>query len=141
MFQDKVSWLNMDMAGKDGVIRKVFEGIHPQGVQVASFKLPTPIEHDHDYLWRAHQRVPTNGEMTIFNRSYYEDVLAVRVHDLVPSKVWQRRYAQINHFESTFVEEGLTVLKFFATVLVETLRGLKMRYPAPQAGLAEVVIH
>jgi PPK2 family polyphosphate:nucleotide phosphotransferase len=103
----------MDTGGKDGTIRHVFEGVNPQGVRVASFKVPTPEELDHDYLWRAHKVVPGKGEMVIFNRSYYEDVLVVRVHNLVPVHVWEKRYAQINDFERMLCEEGTTVLKFY----------------------------
>jgi len=103
----------MDTGGKDGTIRHVFEGVNPQGVRVASFKVPTQEELDHDYLWRAHKTVPGKGEMTIFNRSYYEDVLVVRVHELVPEEVWSRRYAQINEFERMLSEEDTTILKFY----------------------------
>lgn len=103
----------MDTSGKDGVIRRVFEGVNPQGVRVAAFKVPTPPELARDYLWRVHQQVPARGEMVIFNRSHYEDVLVVRVHALVPEKQWKRRYAQINAFERLLAEEGTTILKFF----------------------------
>ncbi len=103
----------MDTSGKDGVIRKVFEGVNPQGVRVASFKVPTPIELSHDYLWRVHAQAPGKGEMVIFNRSHYEDVLVVRVHNLVPEATWKKRYDQINEFERLLVEEGTTILKFF----------------------------
>jgi PPK2 family polyphosphate:nucleotide phosphotransferase len=103
----------MDTGGKDGVIRSVFDGVNPQGVKVASFKRPTDIELAHDYLWRVHPRVPAKGEITIFNRSHYEDVLVVRVHDLVPATRWERRFHQINEFEEMLVEEGTTILKFF----------------------------
>ncbi len=103
----------MDTGGKDGTIRRVFEGVNPQGVQVASFKVPTPEELDHDYLWRIHQHVPGKGEMVIFNRSHYEDVLAVRVHQLVPPEVWKARYDQINDFEKMLSEEGTLILKFY----------------------------
>ena len=109
----------MDTGGKDGVIRHVFEGVNPQGVRVASFKVPTPIELDHDYLWRAHTRVPGRGEIVIFNRSYYEDVLVVRVHELVPEHVWSKRYEQINAFEEMLAQEGTTILKFFLHVSPE----------------------
>ncbi len=108
-----------DTGGKDGVIRHVFEGVNPQGVRVASFKAPTPLELDHDYLWRVHQQVPGKGEIVIFNRSHYEDVLIVRVHNLVPREVWSRRYAQINHFERMLMEEGTTILKFFLHISKE----------------------
>jgi PPK2 family polyphosphate:nucleotide phosphotransferase len=103
----------MDTGGKDGTIRHVFEGVNPQGVKVAGFKVPTPEELTHDYLWRVHKRVPGKGEIVIFNRSHYEDVLVVRVHSLVPPKVWGRRYAQINNFERMLAEEGTIILKFF----------------------------
>ncbi len=103
----------MDTGGKDGTIRRVFEGVNPQGVKVASFKIPTPIEMDHDYLWRAHQPVPSKGEMVIFNRSYYEDVLVTRVHGLVSPEIWKARYEQINAFEKMLTQEGTTLLKFF----------------------------
>lgn len=103
----------MDSGGKDGVIRSVFEGVNPSGVRVASFKVPTQLEMDHDYLWRIHQQTPAKGEIVIFNRSHYEDVLVVRVHELVPKKVWNERYEQINHFEKMLVDEGTTILKFF----------------------------
>jgi len=103
----------MDTSGKDGVIRHVFDGVNPQGVKVASFKVPTPRELDHDYLWRIHQHTPGNGEIVIFNRSQYEDVLVVRVHNLVPPEVWEKRYDQINEFERTLAEEGTTILKFY----------------------------
>jgi PPK2 family polyphosphate:nucleotide phosphotransferase len=103
----------IDTAGKDGTIRRVFEGVNPQGVRVASFKEPTALELDHDYLWRAHREVPGRGEMMIFNRSYYEDVLIVRVHELVSRDVWERRFSQINDFEKMLTEEGTTLLKFF----------------------------
>ena len=105
-----------DAGGKDGTIRHVFEGVNPQGVKVAGFKVPTPIELDHDYLWRVHRRVPGKGEIVIFNRSHYEDVLVVRVHELVPPEVWGRRFAQINDFERLLAEEGTTILKFYLNI-------------------------
>jgi len=103
----------MDTSGKDGTIRHVFEGVNPQGVKVASFKVPTPVELDHDYLWRVHQKTPAKGEIVIFNRSHYEDVLVVRVHNLVPKETWQKRYRHINEFERRLAEEGTTILKFY----------------------------
>lgn len=103
----------MDTGGKDGVIRRVFEGVNPQGVEVASFKVPTPEEMAHDFLWRAHKATPGLGEMVIFNRSHYEDVLVVRVHGYVPETVWKKRYDQINEFERLLAESGTTILKFF----------------------------
>lgn len=103
----------MDSAGKDGVIRHVFDGVNPQGVEVASFKVPTPLEHDHDFLWRIHQHTPAKGHITIFNRSHYEDVLTVRVHKLVPKDVWEQRYRSINEFERDLTNEGTHILKFY----------------------------
>jgi PPK2 family polyphosphate:nucleotide phosphotransferase len=108
-----------DTGGKDGTIRHVFDGTNPQGVKVASFKRPTPKELAHDYLWRVHRHTPGNGEITIFNRSHYEDVLVVRVHNLVPEEIWTRRYDQINDFERMLVEEGTTILKFFLHISKE----------------------
>jgi len=103
----------MDSSGKDGTIRRVFEGVNPQGVKVAKFGPPTPEELDHDFLWRVHAEVPGKGEIVIFNRSYYEGVLVERVHKLVPKSTWKARYRQINDFERLLVEEGTTVLKFY----------------------------
>ncbi len=109
----------MDTGGKDGVIRHVFEGVNPQGVKVASFKKPTSLELAHDYLWRVHPRVPGDGEIVIFNRSHYEDVLVVRVHSLVSAEVWQRRFEHINEFERLLAEEGTTIRKFFLHISKE----------------------
>lgn len=109
----------MDTGGKDGVIRSVFEGVNPQGVRVASFKRPTEPELSHDYLWRVHRHTPADGEMVIFNRSHYEDVLVVRVHDLVSEGRWSRRYDQINDFEQMLTDEGTTILKFFLHISKE----------------------
>src|SRR5512141_417529 len=106
----------MDTSGKDGTIRRVFEGVNPQGVKVASFKVPTQIETDHDYLWRIHHQTPAKGEMVIFNRSHYEDVLTVRVHKVVPPEVWKARYGQINDFEKMLSQEGTLILKFFLNI-------------------------
>ena len=103
----------MDTGGKDGTIRSVFEGVNPQGVKVASFKTPTALELSHDYLWRIHQHTPARGEVVIFNRSQYEDVLVVRVHSLVPEEVWSKRYEHINAFERMLCDEGTTILKFY----------------------------
>jgi len=102
-----------DTGGKDGTIRHVFDKVNPQGVKVASFKKPTDIELSHDYLWRIHQHTPSAGEITIFNRSHYEDVLVVRVHGLVSPSKWGRRYDHINNFEEMLADEGTTILKFF----------------------------
>ena len=103
----------MDTGGKDGTIRHVFEGVNPQGVKVASFKAPTRKELAHDYLWRIHKHTPGKGEIVIFNRSHYEDVLVVRVHNLVPEEIWSRRYEHIKAFEKTLIDEGTTILKFY----------------------------
>lgn len=202
----------MDTSGKDGVIQHVFKGVNPQGVRVASFKVPTPEELSHDYLWRIHRQTPAKGEIVIFNRSHYEDVLVVRVHELVPESTWSKRFEQINNFERMCAEEGTTILKFFlyidldeqkqrllarledpnkrwkfrsgdlnerklwsdyqkayedvlsktstswapwyiipsnrkwyrnlviGTILIDTLKGLKMRYPEPEEDLDKVVI-
>jgi PPK2 family polyphosphate:nucleotide phosphotransferase len=102
----------MDTSGKDSTIRHVFGDVNPQGTKVFNFKVPTPKELDHDYLWRVHQKTPGKGEIVIFNRSHYEDVLVVRVHDMVPKSVWEKRYDQINEFERLLAEEGTTILKF-----------------------------
>ena len=102
----------IDAGGKDGTIRAVFDGVNPQGVRVASFKRPTDEERAHDFLWRVHQHTPSNGILTIFNRSHYEDVLVVRVHGLVPEARWKKRYGHIRAFEQLLVDEGTTVLKF-----------------------------
>jgi PPK2 family polyphosphate:nucleotide phosphotransferase len=103
----------MDTAGKDGTIRSVFDGVNPQGVNVSSFKVPTAIEMDHDFLWRVHDQVPGKGELVIFNRSHYEQVLVVRVHNLEPESDWRKHYQQINDFERLLTETGTIILKFF----------------------------
>ena len=101
----------LDAAGKDGVIRHVISGTNPQGVNVACFKQPTREELAHDFLWRAHNHTPAKGEIMIFNRSYYEDVLIVRVHDIVPKSVWSKRYDRICEFERLLVQAGTHVIK------------------------------
>jgi PPK2 family polyphosphate:nucleotide phosphotransferase len=103
----------MDAGGKDGTIRSVFGGVNPQGVKVACFKAPTPPELAHDFLWRVHPHVPGNGEIVIFNRSHYEDVLIVRVHGLVPEARWRARYQHIRAFEQMLADEGTHIVKFF----------------------------
>ena len=103
----------MDGSGKDGTIRRVFEGVDPQGVRVAHFGRPSAEELDHDYLWRVHKQVPEKGEIVIFNRSHYESVLVERVHELVPESVWSGRYQQIVDFERMLNDEGTIILKFF----------------------------
>lgn len=115
--QDKRSVLiilqGIDAAGKDGTIQKVMEAFNPQGCTVSAFKVPTLEELAHDYLWRIHKKVPGRGEIGIFNRSHYEDVLVVRVHKLVPRAVWSGRYRQIREFERQLTETGTTIVKFF----------------------------
>lgn len=103
----------MDAGGKDGTIEKVFDGVNPQGVMVTNFKAPTPEELARDFLWRIHKAVPAKGYIGIFNRSHYEDVLVVRVNELVPPDVWKKRYDQINQFEKILSENGTRILKFF----------------------------
>ena len=122
-----------DTGGKDGTISSVFDGVNPLGVKVASFKKPTEAELARDYLWRVHPHVPANGEIVIFNRSHYEDVLVVRVHDLVPNERWRRRYQQIVDFERLLVEEGTTIVKFFLHISKDEQRErLQARLDNPQ---------
>ncbi len=119
----------MDAAGKDGAIKHVMKGFNPQGVHVASFKVPSSEENDHDYLWRIHRQVPRRGEIGIFNRSHYEDVLVSRVHDLVAKSqlppelitedIWHQRYRQIREYERYLSENGTVILKFFLHVSKE----------------------
>ena len=109
----------MDTGGKDGTVRHVMTGLNPTGMLVKSFKVPSADELDHDYLWRIHQVVPGRGDFAIFNRSHYEDVIVVRVHDLVPRPVWKKRYDQINAFEKHLTENGVTILKFFLHISKE----------------------
>lgn len=109
----------LDTGGKDGTIRGVFSGVNPQGVRVANFKVPTDRELAHDYLWRVHQHTPAAGMIAVFNRSHYEDVLVVRVLDLVPRSRWEKRYEQINAFERLLAEEGTTILKFYLHISKE----------------------
>jgi PPK2 family polyphosphate:nucleotide phosphotransferase len=103
----------MDTAGKDGTIRHVMSGINPQMCQVVPFKQPSPEELDHDFLWRIHRAVPRRGNIGIFNRSQYEDVLVVRVHNLVPEAQWRARYDRINEFERLLTDGGVTIVKCF----------------------------
>ncbi len=110
---------SMDAGGKDGTIRHVMSGLNPQGCRVTSFKAPTAEEAGHDFLWRVHKAVPIKGEIGIFNRSHYEDVLVARVHQLVPEAVWSKRYDQINDFEKVLTESNVTILKFFLHISKE----------------------
>jgi PPK2 family polyphosphate:nucleotide phosphotransferase len=103
----------MDAGGKDSAIRKAFKGVNPQGVQVTSFKGPSHEELQHDFLWRIHKAVPSKGMIGVFNRSHYEDVLIVRVDNLVPESVWRPRYELINNFEKMLHTTGTTILKFY----------------------------
>lgn len=103
----------MDAGGKDGTIRHVMRGMNPQGCRVTSFKAPSQEELDHDFLWRIHNAVPPKGEIGIFNRSHYEDVLIVRVHNLVQKSVWSKRYGQINQFEKLLAANNVRIVKFF----------------------------
>ena len=109
----------MDTSGKDGTIRRILKSTHAQSVHVASFKVPTPEELAHDFLWRCHKETPGVGEITIFNRSHYEDVLVVRVHDLVPEKTWRARYDQINDWERMLAANRTIILKFFLHISKE----------------------
>ncbi|MCI4334529.1 MAG: polyphosphate kinase 2 family protein [Thermoplasmata archaeon] len=112
----------IDAGGKDGTIRHVFEGVNPQGVRVARFGRPTPEESAHDFLWRVHRQTPEKGEITIFNRSHYEEVLVVRVEKLAPRSTWLRHYRQINDFERSLTEEGTLILKFFLHISFDEQR-------------------
>ena len=109
----------MDTGGKDGTIKHVFGGVNPQGCRVSSFKAPNPEEANHDFLWRYHKSAPARGRIGIFNRSHYEDVLVVRVKNLVPEEVWRTRYALINAFEYNLTQNGITVVKFFLHISKE----------------------
>jgi PPK2 family polyphosphate:nucleotide phosphotransferase len=123
----------MDAGGKDGTIRHVMSSCNPQSCRVASFKAPTPEELAHDFLWRIHQAVPRHGEIGIFNRSHYEDVLVVRVHKLAPKDVWRQRYDQINAFEAELAAGGVHILKFFLHISrQEQLKRLKERLADPK---------
>ena len=112
----------MDTCGKDGTIQHVIGAFSPQGIHVSAFKKPTEEELAHDFLWRVHHRVPGAGEIGVFNRSHYEDVVIVRVHGLVPEKVWRKRYDQINDFEEMLAASGTTILKFFLHISFDEQR-------------------
>ena len=122
----------IDAAGKDGTIKHVMGAFNPQGCPVTAFKVPSADELAHDFLWRVHARVPGKGEIGIFNRSHYEEVLVVRVHELVPKAVWSTRYAQINAFEETLAATGTTIVKFFLHISRdEQRRRFQERYDDP----------
>jgi PPK2 family polyphosphate:nucleotide phosphotransferase len=112
----------LDASGKDGVIRSVFTGVSPQGCRVTSFKAPTASELAHDYLWRVHAQLPARGELGVFNRSHYEDIVAVRMWDLAPEKVWRRRAGHIREWERMLTDEGTTIVKVFLNVSKEEQR-------------------
>jgi PPK2 family polyphosphate:nucleotide phosphotransferase len=123
----------MDTGGKDGCIKHVFSRIDPQGVHVRSFKKPSEEESSRDFLWRVHARVPRNGELVIFNRSHYEDIVAVRVKELFGPEVWKRRFRHIVEFERMLAEEGTTIVKIFLHISKdEQKRRLESRLANPQ---------
>ncbi|GGG78528.1 polyphosphate kinase 2 family protein [Edaphobacter dinghuensis] len=122
----------MDTAGKDGTIRHIFSGINPQGCDVTAFKVPTPLEARHDFLWRAHSAVPPKGMIGIFNRSHYEDVLSPRVHKLISGKTVRKRLDDINGFEEMLTDNGVVILKFFLHIShQEQTSRLKSRIDTP----------
>ena len=121
-----------DAARKDGVVRPLSSGMNPQGTSVFGFKQPSAAEAAHDFLWRAHQRTPGKGEVVVFNRSHYEDVLVVRVHELVPTAVWSQRFEMINDFEKLLTQNGTRILKFFLHISPEEqLERFKQRLDDP----------
>ena len=122
----------LDCGGKDGTIRKVFQGLNPQGIRVASFKRPSEAELEHDFLWRIHPHAPARGMISVFNRSHYEDVLVPLVEGLVPHKTIHQRYRHINEFEQYLVDHGTTILKFFLNISKdEQARRLRQRLSRP----------
>jgi PPK2 family polyphosphate:nucleotide phosphotransferase len=122
----------LDAGGKDGVVQHVIGSMNPAGCRVANFKEPTQDELAHDFLWRVEAQMPKRGEIAIFNRSQYEDVLIVRVHNLVPKAVWSQRYAQINDFERRHAANGTVILKFFLHISKEEqLRRFEQRLDDP----------
>ena len=123
----------MDAGGKDGTVNHVLSAMNPQGCDVHGFKKPSTEEMAHDFLWRVHRACPRRGQVGIFNRSHYEDVLVVRVHNLVPRKVWSKRYARINEFERLLSDNGTRVLKFYLHIdKDEQLRRFKQRIDDPK---------
>lgn len=122
----------MDTGGKDGCIKSVFSRIDPAGIHVCSFKRPSELELSHDFLWRIHSQVPANGQLVIFNRSHYEDIIAVRVKKLFPDEVWRRRFRHIVEFERMLAEEGTTIIKIFLHISKdEQKRRLEARLANP----------
>jgi polyphosphate kinase 2 (PPK2 family) len=125
----------IDTGGKDSTIDRIFSGLNPQGTQVRSFNVPTPEELEHDFLWRIHYRVPSKGRIGIFNRSHYEDVTVVRVHELIDEPTWTRRYDHIREFESLLVESNTAVLKFHLRISrEEQAERLRERIDRPSTG-------
>ena len=123
----------LDASGKDGVIRSVFSGVNPQGCRIVSFRSPTSTELAHDYLWRVHGAMPARGEIGIFNRSHYEDIVTVRMLDLAPEEVWRRRAGHIREWERMLVDEGTRLVKVFLDVSSEEQRArLQERIDDPQ---------
>jgi PPK2 family polyphosphate:nucleotide phosphotransferase len=135
----------MDAAGKDGLVRAIFSGFNPQGCTVTPFKVPSGEEREHDYLWRIHKAVPPYGEIGVFNRSHYEDVLVVRVRRLAPKEVWEKRYEQICVFEKQLADNGVTIVKFFLHIspeeqkqrLLDRLDNPERNWKFSEADLAE----
>jgi PPK2 family polyphosphate:nucleotide phosphotransferase len=122
----------LDAGGKDGVVRHVFSAMNPQGTSVFGFKQPSKYEAAHDFLWRAHQHAPAKGEVVIFNRSHYEDVLVVRVHKLVPKSAWSKRYELINDFEKMLTENGTRIVKLYLHISPQVqLERFKQRLDDP----------
>jgi PPK2 family polyphosphate:nucleotide phosphotransferase len=125
----------LDASGKDGVIRQVFTGVNPQGCRAVSFKAPTSTELAHDFLWRIHAALPERGQIGIFNRSHYEDIVTVRMLGLVPEQVWKRRPRDVNAFERTLVDEGTTIVKVFLNVSKDgQAQRLQERLDDPEKG-------
>jgi PPK2 family polyphosphate:nucleotide phosphotransferase len=123
----------MDTAGKDGTISHIFSGVNPQGCDVASFKVPTPLEARHDFLWRCHEKTPAAGMITIFNRSHYEQVLWPRVHKVINAKTARENMDQINDFESMLARNGTLILKFFLHISREEQKSrLQSRLDTPE---------
>src|SRR5438445_1499144 len=123
----------LDAGGKDGTINHVFGAMNPQGTRVHALKVPSQEEAAHDFLWRAHLHAPARGEVVVFNRSHYEDVLVARVHDLVPKRVWSKRYGRISDFESNLIDGGTHIIKFFLHISEdEQLERLRQRLEDPK---------
>ena len=122
----------MDAGGKDGCVKHVFSRVDPQGLHVVPFKKPTIEELDHDFLWRVHKEVPSKGQIAVFNRSHYEDIIAVRVKKIFPDPVWKRRYKHVLDFESMLAEEGTVIIKLFLNISkAEQKRRLESRLQDP----------